>query len=330
MPRIVTITLNSSIDECVETARVAEDGVGEIERRYEVAAGKGVNVSRELKRLGLNSIVYCGTGSDPRDRFPALMFEAGIQAEFVIFKGQVRHNITFIDISGQISSIHLKGVGYRALDEFWLKDLIARLRRDLTSSDIVSINGSLPDGADTATWQMIGKCVISKNASLWADISGDPLRNLVTRGPVPQVLKINLTESEVIEEAEISRLLTATITLSSEIQDTCRRLMHLHDLGVSLPIITNGEKGAYFVFDGAIWSAVAPRQKNINRVGAGDAMFAFLLSRVCNSEGIQLQDIVDSVSYAASFVANRGTVRLGECGLTKLIKIGEFTSTSSN
>lgn len=322
MPKVITITLNSSVDEYVETVSVSEDGVGEIERRHEVASGKGVNVSRELKRLGLNSVAYCGTGTDQRDRFRALMLQTGIQPEFISFDGQVRHNITFVDLSGNIPSIHLKGTGYQVFGESWLNDLITRLRKDIDPNDIVSINGSLPKGADEATWQAIGKCVVNQCASLWADISGNPLSFLLDRGSVPRVLKINFAESEFVDEAEVPRSMIATEGLSNETISICRRLIHLDHLGVSLPIITHGGKGAYFIFDGTLWCAVAPQQKDINRVGAGDAMFAFLLWRACNSNSIQIQDIVDSVAYAASYVANRETIPLGEGGPTKLVRIG--------
>lgn len=324
MSKIVTITLNSSIDEYVETTRVEEDGVGEINRRYEVAAGKGVNVSRELKRLGLNSVAYCGTGSDSSDRFPALMLESGIQTEFIVFEGRVRRNITFVDLSGQIPSIHLKGIGYEALDESWFNDLVTRLSEDLAPNDIVSINGSLPKGADVATWQKICKCVMGQRVTLWADISGDPLTCLLDMGPVPQVLKINFAESKFVQEAEVSWPLTTTDALPNETVCICRRLMYLHRLGVRLPIITNGEKGAHFIFDGAIWCAVAPRQKDINRVGAGDAMLAFLLWRSSNAEDIEIQDIVDCVTHAACYVANRHASSLAASGLTKLERIADI------
>lgn len=322
MLKVITITLNSSIDEYVETVGVADDGVGEIGRRHEVAAGKGVNVSRELLRLGSNSLAYCGTGTNSDDRFRALILQSGIQAKFIVFEGQVRRNITFVDLSGQISSIHLKGVGYQAVGKTWLNDIIRCLHKDLAPNDIVSINGSLPKGADVSAWQAIGECVVHQHARLWADISGHPLTYLLDRGPAPTFLKINFAESEFIDKAVGNKPLTLTDTISNDTTCICKRLIHLDRLGVFLPIITHGGMGAYFIFEGAIWRAVAPRQKDIMRVGAGDAMFAFILWRRVNSDSIRIKDIVDSVTYAASYVANRGQLPLDWGGPTELVRVG--------
>jgi hypothetical protein len=61
----------------------------------------------------------------------------------------------------------------------------------------------------------------------------------------------------------------------------------------------------------------------ILRVGAGDAMLAFLLLRECVGKSLHTEDIADAVAYAASYVANSRAVSAGNGLAVRLTRIGE-------
>ena len=166
---IITVTLNPAIDRVlrVEHLRLGEHQLGE--ELWRVAAGKGLNVSKALARLGVPSIATGFVGRDNGAYFESLLrlgFEAGgerdlaarINLQFLEVPGLTRENVTLID-AGDRGETHIRDRG----PPIGERDLL-RLRRklDLMSRPgaLVIFGGGLPPGLEPEPFaQMVHVCI---------------------------------------------------------------------------------------------------------------------------------------------------------------------------
>src|SRR5438477_8165934 len=111
MPKIITVTLNTAVDRVIELEALTLGGVCEAADQSDVAAGKGINVSRALAAGSTGSTALCFCGSRDKDLFLGLESEF-IRAAVLPVAGSTRSNITIVE-SRHRRATHLKTKGYR-------------------------------------------------------------------------------------------------------------------------------------------------------------------------------------------------------------------------
>ena len=129
-PRMLTVTLNTAVDTVLEVPRFAVGGHQAGRRLSRYPAGKGINVSRALARLGCPSIVTGFVG-----REDALFFRRFIHhdthslasSRLVAVTGSTRQNITILDPVHRTDT-HLREAGF-TVAEADLRRLRVRLLR---------------------------------------------------------------------------------------------------------------------------------------------------------------------------------------------------------
>ena len=94
---ILTITLNPAIDRLVESKGFEADKDNRTSKGVSFAGGKGINVSRALKALGVKSVAagFAG-GANGQNLLRDLLLE-GIEHNFVFTQGETRINLTIRD-----------------------------------------------------------------------------------------------------------------------------------------------------------------------------------------------------------------------------------------
>jgi 1-phosphofructokinase family hexose kinase len=190
MPRkIITVTLNSSIDVIVDLPCFIENSVLDADSYTSIAAGKGINVARALSALGERVLALGIVGKDSKQIFSTLPSRR-IQTDFVCTEGASRRNITIIQKeSGAITHIHSNGYGVDGA-------VLSRVRRKLQSSvdknDIVVFCGSLPKGMNDNMYAEYIELCTAKGACTILDTADAPLRNAVAAAP--RMIKCNKQE----------------------------------------------------------------------------------------------------------------------------------------
>ncbi|MFD1030600.1 1-phosphofructokinase [Metaplanococcus flavidus] len=273
---IYTCTVAPSID-C--TNYLPDFKVGKLNRSERVhyyPGGKGINVSRVLKRLGVDSV--------------ALGFVGGFTGQFIEdFLAEENVKTDFID-SGQISRINIKiksddetelnGPGPELTDGHLekLKDKV----KNIKSGDWFVLSGSIPQELPIAFFQELVENCRAAGGRFVLDTSGNALPALIKSQPF--LIKPNKEELGDLFHAKIS-----------DKQLAAEYAFELTAQGVENVIVSMGAEGAILVDKERAYWAEAPKGKMINTVGAGDSMVSGFIAAL--SQGMTK---VEAFRYSVS------------------------------
>ncbi len=259
---IYTVTLNPTIDRTIEVDPFKPFELNEGRLVRVLAAGKGVNVSRLLGALGVNSVAT-GLLGGMEASFYAEQLGEFTETDFVELDGHTRGNITIVDPS-RAADTHIRERGPAATGAH-IEALLDKLRKRLREGDRALFAGSLPPGVSSADLGKLMKTASAAGAEVYLDGSGDILRDCAGHA---RVIKPNVSE-----------LRSMLGNDSSEIKAL---LAELRDLRTEPSLVTCGEEGAYFIDEGTFLHACLEGDalKPVSTVGCGDAFLAGFLSAV--------------------------------------------------
>jgi len=255
---IYTVTLNPSIDRTLHLQGLR---VGELNRAESVGihlAGKGVNVSVALRKLGLESVLLGFVGGATGRYLADGLRGRGYTCEFQQVKGETRSNLTLVDdASGQVTKLNEPGPMVSSAD---VDALVGRLE-DIAGGDVCVLSGSLPPGAPSDAYARIVRKLRSQGVYVALDASGSALMEGLAAAP--DLIKPNLAEAREL--------------LAEDLDDSKAWAKAVHALqrrGAGHVVLSLGKQGA--ISDdgsGALW-ARPPAIKEASPVGAGDALLA--------------------------------------------------------
>ncbi len=260
---IYTITLNPSLDKTlsVPTLRLGELNRAQIVRQD--LSGKGLNVSRALRALGVDSVVIALIGGATGQLLRRGLDEAGFVAHLIEVDQETRQNITLLDEStGQYTKINEPGA---AVTVTHLADLLSLTSRLARPGDLWALSGSLPPGAPPDLYAQLIRLLQTRGGRAILDTSGAALSAGLTAHPF--AVKPNL--DELIELQSLKA--TDELTL-------CAAVRQLEAQWVAL---TRGAHGLILKVDDQVVMAqppaVPPGAPIRSPIGAGDATVAGLL-----------------------------------------------------
>lgn len=267
---IYTCTLNPSVDYVVQ---VQEFQLGDLNRMSfdaKYPGGKGINVSRVLKRAGVESKALGFIGGFTGSFVEGVLREEGISANFIHVNGDSRINIklkteTETEINGQGPEI--------TNDQFG--QLVKQIE-GLENSDILVLAGSIPSSLPSDLYIKLSKLAKNQGAKVVVDVSGKVLLDIVDQKPF--FIKPN--------HHELGELFDTTIETPEEAIPYGQRLL---ELGAENVAISMAEKGALLVTKDAVYQASVPKGTVKNSVGAGDSLVAGFLAA-----WLQKSDIVEA------------------------------------
>ena len=264
---IYTVTLNPALDR---TLTVPSLRLGEVNRARAVRldlSGKGINVSRALRLLGVPSRIIAfvggGTGRAIRDGLAA----DGFETICVEVADETRQNITVVDAAaGVLTKINEPGAAVSPAD---LAAMATLIERSAAASDLWVFSGSLPPGAPSDFYARLITLVQARGGRAFLDSSGEALRH--GRAARPYAIKPNSEEAgEVLGRPVVSDT------------DHVAALRWFQDNGSQLVCLTRGARGIVLALDGvprtgAPLSAAPPPIAAASPIGAGDATLAGLV-----------------------------------------------------
>ena len=259
---IFTVTLNPSLDR---TLSVKELNPGTIQRAQlvrEDLGGKGVNVSRSLRALGIPSRILGFEGGWSGEALRAGLLEEEFDVSFINTGVEIRQNITLFDeSSGQYTKINEMGP---EIQEQHVEALEEQIERIAQPGDLWAFCGSLPPQAPPDLYARLIRQVQASQGLAFLDTSGTALRLGMSARPF--CIKINAEEVlEVLRGRRRASLDLASV--AGGLQEGATRLV----------VLTRGAQGLVVAFGDERLAAFPPSVVARSSVGAGDATLAGLL-----------------------------------------------------
>ncbi|MFD2210636.1 1-phosphofructokinase [Virgibacillus halophilus] len=265
---IFTCTMTPSVDY---TTYLTDFTAGTINRSNEVyyyPGGKGINVSRVLKRLGIANTAYGFIGGFTGDFIQGYLQKEGIQTDFIKIPDTTRINVkvkadTETELNGPGPELSEKNLEA-------LKEKVDCLQK----GDWFVLAGRLPETADSYFYEKIAAICRKNSVPLVLDTSGPMLKRLINEKPF--LIKPNLEE--------LGELFDVSITDKQQAIGYAKKLL---DTGVSHVVVSMGGDGAILICREGVFFAQAPKGKAVNTVGAGDSLLAGFLAAYVKSSDIR-------------------------------------------
>ncbi|MEY8445292.1 1-phosphofructokinase [Enterococcus ratti] len=252
---IYTVTLNPSIDFIVRVEGLKIGQLNRMKEDFKVPGGKGINVSRILKRIGSNSTALGFLGGFTGNFISDWLEREEIHTSFTTVQSDTRINIKL----KSDSETEINGLGPMISEEE-----INHLKQTLSAvekGDIVVLSGSTPASLRNGFYQELIELIREKEADFVIDTTGDELKHSLEKNPL-------LIKPNNYELAELYQ------TKFQKIEDILPYGKKLLAEGAQNVLISMAGDGALmFTSEGVYQSNVLFRPLK-NSVGAGDSMIA--------------------------------------------------------
>ncbi len=273
--KIITVTLNPVIDRTLIVNNFEAGKTYVIEESKNIAAGKGINVSRALLNLKIKSIA---TGILPEvgsDYFKHYLYKEGITHDFLMTHGTVRINTTIVSSRQRETHLREKGKVFEdGLIDKLLNKLIQILSSHSNKETSIVFSGSIPEGLPKNSYKILIEKIKKYTNLIFLDSSGPALKNGIKA--LPDGIKPNISEAEdVIGKKDFSFK---------------KALKYFYEMGIKHIFLSMGKDGILY-YDGDNTYRASVNVKNpINTVGSGDSSVAGVIAGIV--AGLSSDEIV--------------------------------------
>lgn len=254
---IVTVTLNPCIDKTLFVNRFEPGECVNVCRVSRLGAGKGINVSRAVGRLGgeTSAVWLCGGHTG---RFIAASLKAeGIPNRPVAVAAELRTATTIHDLSTGASTRFFEPGPDVGPDE--ARKLVRVVKTSLRAGDILVLSGSVPCSSLDGLYVELIRVASAKGARTVLDSRDAALRlGLLER---PTFVKANQDEAGMILGRGVADVKDAVSAAEAMLRD-----------GVQVAVVSLGRAGAVLAGGDGQWTAGAPAVQEASAVGSGDSM----------------------------------------------------------
>ncbi|HEY9078038.1 MAG TPA: 1-phosphofructokinase [Anaerolineaceae bacterium] len=304
---IYTVTLNPVLDKTLTVPAIT---LNEVLRATAVQVdwgGKGLNVSRALLALGMESIVFGLAGGAVGQQIEEGMTHLGIATDFVHIAGETRTNVVVIDAQAKY---HLKvNEPGPQVSRAELDALTAKIEQCARRGDTWVFCGSLPPGVPTDTYARLVNLVKAKGGRACLDTSGEAL--YLGCQAAPFLVKPN--------QEEIAQAVGMTVDDESSAK---RAVDHLLAMGIEMVALSLGAAGLLVATSSDAVRVIPPVLPILNPVGAGDAALAGILWAL--AQGMALPEIARWGAATGTAAAMTAGTQVGSMELVASL-VGKMT-----
>ncbi|MBC7848184.1 MAG: 1-phosphofructokinase family hexose kinase [Chitinophagaceae bacterium] len=255
---ILTVTLNPCIDKSSSVEQLKPESKLRCTEVLHEAGGGGINVSKALKRLGVESVALFPSGGHNGDMLKSLLKQQSIQFHAVDTHVETREN--WIVLESESNNQFRFTFPGRAVEEVVIKELIDQMRS--FSPTYVIASGSLPPGLPDYFYGLIIKTAHAVGARCIVDTSGPALEAIKDRKAY--LIKPNI--------GELARMLKVDKLERNETDDAAQQV--IENGYAELVVVSMGAEGAWLVSRDEKHFVTAPTVEKKSTVGAGDSMVA--------------------------------------------------------
>ncbi len=288
---IFTVTLNPAVDREMTVDQIVFDTVLRASDWRVDCGGKGFNVARMLKSLGISSVALGFAAGKSGELLNDKLQSLGIETEFVWVEGETRTNVSIVSVeNGQYVKVNEPGPTITEAD---LAQLAQKIRDRVQAGDWWVLAGSLPPGVPPRYYTELITIIQSAGAKVFLDTSDEALRQ--NCGARPLLVKPN--------DEEAHELTGLPVSTAAEIAAAGKAISAMGPVSV---VISRGKEGAVLVDEGKAWLATSPEIIAANPIGAGDSMVAGIVWGL--SQGDSMQDaLCKGIACGAATASQKGT-----------------------
>jgi 1-phosphofructokinase/tagatose 6-phosphate kinase len=259
---IVTVTLNAAIDRTLTVPNFQRGQRHRASQGLTLAGGKGINIARALKRLGVPVVATGLAGGTTGTRIVEELTAEAILNDFVRIEDESRTSTAVVDpTSATYTEINEWGPEVRPEE---LETLLEKLAYLAQGGDMVVFAGSLPRDVDDRFYAEAIRDLNRRGVQTVLDSEGEPLRLGVQAEPA--LVSPNQREAEGLVGQEFNDDADFLVGLDA-----------IADLGARDVLITE-ESGCWALLreERAVrrYRAGAPRVDPLSAVGSGDVLLA--------------------------------------------------------
>ncbi|MCE5096701.1 1-phosphofructokinase [Staphylococcus devriesei] len=266
---IYTVTFNPSIDYIMFTDGFELKGLNRATATYKFAGGKGINVSRVLNELGVQSTALGFVGGFPGDFITNALEQSHIKTDFVKVDEDTRINVKLK--SGDETEINAPGPSVTASQ---FEALLNKIKQT-TDNDNVIVAGSVPKSIPSDAYAQIAEITHQTGARLVVDAEKDLVNTVLKYQPL--FIKPN--------KDELEEMFNIKVQTDQDVVTYGRRILKE---GAQSVIISLGGEGAIYIDAQRSIKAQNPQGKVINTVGSGDSTVAGMVAGL--EAGLSLED----------------------------------------
>ncbi len=257
---VVVLCANAGVDRTYEVENFAIGGFHHPKRFRVIAGGKGINVARALRTLGVPCVATGFLGGSVRSFVERQLASSGISPAFVPIAEESRVCINIIDPVAR-KETRVDEVG-PLVSPSEVDLLRSRWRRLLSRARLAIISGSAPRGVPFDLYAELIEVAHRRGVPVFLDARDEWLRRALPA--CPTLLKPN--SQELALALELQSLDEAAVLAAAE---------KLIAQGIGTVVVTFGRRGAAALDRSGLrlW-AKPPDVETISPVGSGDAMLA--------------------------------------------------------
>ncbi len=303
---ITTITLNPALDTTLYVKNLVADDSNRVIKVQKDPGGKGLNVSRILKKLGIRvtTIAIFGghTGSEVED----LLKKEGIFPFTIHIGHDTRNNVTITE-TDDFRQTRFNQMG-PVISEDEYQTILDMIHQVGDNADTIVLSGSLPPHMKDNAYEDIINLLKSVKPSLRIILDTDNEALLCGLKAKPYMVKPNVHEAE--------RLLNRKIVT---LDDQKQALIDIHNLGAEIVVMSRGGNGIIGYNGIQIFEVAAVQVDVKSTVGAGDALVAGMCYALEKNQSFA-EMLEFGVLTSAAKVITPGT---GTCGWDEINLIQE-------
>lgn len=297
---IITLTPNPSVDQTIFIDRLEPGEVNRFVSSQLDPAGKGVNASRMVHRLGWPTIAFGFLAGETGRMVETALDEEGVPRYFVRVPGQTRINVAIVEAAVPRSTAFFgpgPEVGADHIDT-----LLGLLRFWLPAGRVLVLAGSLPPGVPDDFYAEAIRHAREHGLVVVLDAAGEPLRRGIEA--TPDLIKPNREEAEELLGRPLPTL-----------EDVARGARELVDRGIETVVVSLGKEGAICARGDAAWHVMPPTIETRSTIGSGDSFVAGLAIALARGDDIT-RGLRTGAAAGAATAATPGTA-LGPAELVK-------------
>lgn len=288
---MLIVSPNLALDHLIEIPELKGGSVSRSSRSVLSAGGKGANVARALRALGVPHVLVGFIGGQSGEMYRTIAARESIELRPVGFSGDTRLSTIIVESSGTCTVIN--GVG-RVEDPAASLDYVSCVHELMAVHSNVIFTGSIPLGINQNLYADL-IAAARPGQRIFIDASGGSLASALRSAP--EVVKVNLEEAE-----------NVTGTMSQSATDRRRAMcsaLRLRHLGARSAVVTIGSRGAAVASGNGVCLLRGFPSTIVNTVGAGDSFMAGLAAGVeagMPIVGACLRGIATSAASVETFV----------------------------
>lgn len=258
---IVTVTLNPMVDKTVTVGAIRRGAIARGVNVHAIVGGKGVNVARQMLRLGDQAVAVTFAGGETGSMMERLLSEEHLPHRLVPVAGMTREGVTYREADGTVTSVFEP---QHPVSTAECHALVAACAEVLAGSSWVVCSGSSPCAETDGAFAEIIALARARNIPAALDSYGPAM--VLGSAAAPALLKLNREEFETTFGRRISS--------EHEALEAAREVV---GRGIGCCLISDGPGALVASTVEESWIVDPPGVETVNPTGSGDALLAGIL-----------------------------------------------------